>query len=108
MDIYLAVAKFIGEMFKDLSVLFIVYFVLMNIITFALFYCDKQKAIKHKWRIPEATLLLFSFAGGSVGAFSAMRIFRHKTKHPKFYILVPVALVLHIAVITTGVIGMLH
>ncbi len=83
----------------------IVYLMIINIISFLMFYIDKQKAKKHKWRIPEATLLLFSFIGGSFGAFLAMKIFRHKTKHAKFYICVPLFMVLHIIIIVTGIIG---
>lgn len=60
---------------------------------------DKAKAKKHKWRIPEKTLLGIAFLGGGVGAFLGMKIFHHKTKHTLFRILVPVAIVLHIIII---------
>lgn len=58
-----------------------------------MFYIDKQRAIKHQWRISESALLLSAFIGGSFGAAAGMKIFRHKTKHPKFYILVPALLI---------------
>ena len=74
----------------------------------AMFYSDKQKAKKHRWRIPESTLLLSAFIGGSFGAFAAMKIFRHKTKHAKFYICVPLFMILHILVIATGIIGIIN
>ena len=70
---------------------------LMNLLAFILYGVDKRKAQRGAWRIPEATLLLVAFLGGSVGAFLGMEIFRHKTKHAKFKILVPLFLVLHIA-----------
>ncbi len=70
---------------------------LMNLLAFVLYGIDKLKAKKGAWRIPEATLLLVAFLGGSVGAFLGMEIFRHKTKHAKFKILVPLFLILHIA-----------
>ena len=69
----------------------------VNLITFMLYAIDKAKAKKNKWRIPEATLLLVAFLGGSVGALLGMEIFRHKTRHLKFRILVPLFLILHIA-----------
>ena len=72
---------------------------LMSVVTFFLYGADKRKAQKGKWRISESTLLLFSFLGGSLGAFLGMRAFRHKTQHWKFKILVPLFLVLHIALL---------
>ncbi len=79
--------------------LIILLYIIMSIAAFFMYYIDKRKAIKKKWRIPEATLLGVSFFGGSFGAFAAMRIFRHKTKHAKFYITVPLMMILHIALI---------
>ncbi len=70
---------------------------LMNLLAFALYGTDKLKAKKGAWRIPEATLLLVAFLGGSLGALLGMELFRHKTKHAKFKVLVPLFLVLHIA-----------
>jgi uncharacterized membrane protein YsdA (DUF1294 family) len=49
------------------------------------------------WRISEPTLLAFAALGGSVGALAAMKLFHHKTKHKKFYIGVPVIIILQIA-----------
>lgn len=68
---------------------------LFNVATFAIYGIDKMKARKGKWRIPEATLLLLAFLGGSIGAFAGMEVFHHKTHHRKFTILVPVFLCLH-------------
>ena len=70
---------------------------LMNLLAFVLYGVDKLKAKKGAWRIPEATLLLVAFLGGSLGALLGMEVFRHKTKHAKFRILVPLFLILHIA-----------
>src|SRR5262249_37845976 len=36
------------------------------------------------WRVPETTLLVLAFAGGSLGAWTAMTCFRHKTVKGKF------------------------
>lgn len=58
---------------------------------------DKRKAVKKKWRIPEATLLFWAAIGGSVGALTGMYVFRHKTKHPKFTLGVPAILIAQIA-----------
>ena len=50
---------------------------------------DKRKAIKNAWRIPEATLISVALLGGSLGCLMGMRIFRHKTRHHKFSIGLP-------------------
>ncbi|MCQ2516381.1 MAG: DUF1294 domain-containing protein [Saccharofermentans sp.] len=73
-----------------------IYLVLINIITFITYGMDKRLAIKHKWRISEATLILLAAIGGSIGAFLGMQVFRHKTKHMKFVIGVPVIFILQI------------
>ena len=70
---------------------------LVNLLAFALYGIDKLKAKKGAWRIPESTLLLVAFLGGSLGALLGMELFRHKTKHAKFKVLVPLFLILHIA-----------
>ena len=69
----------------------------VNLLAFVLYGVDKLKAKKGAWRIPEATLLLVAFLGGSLGALLGMEVFRHKTKHAKFKVLVPLFLILHIA-----------
>jgi len=65
------------------------YLILINIIAFITIYIDKQKAIKHKWRIKEVTLFLISIVGGSLGTLLGMYTFRHKTKHKKFTLGIP-------------------
>ena len=60
-----------------------------SIITFVLFGVDKSRAINHRWRIRESTLLIASSFGG-IGGLMGMLIFHHKTRKWKFRILVPV------------------
>ena len=74
-----------------------IYILLINLISFFAMGIDKLKAKKNKWRIPEGTLLLFCFLGGGVGGLLGMSLFRHKTKHAKFLILVPLSIVLWLA-----------
>ena len=71
---------------------------LWNIVTFALYGVDKHKAKKNKWRISERSLILCAFLMGSVGAFLGMSVFRHKTKHLKFRLLIPIALIVNIGI----------
>lgn len=74
----------------------IVYLFVINVITFLIYGIDKQKAKKDKWRVPERVLFLFSFLGGSIGALSGMKVFRHKTQKWKFKIGIPFILILQI------------
>ena len=72
---------------------------LWNIVTFALYGIDKRKAIKSKWRISEKSLIFCAFIMGSVGALSGMSVFRHKTRHLKFKLLLPLALIVNIGIL---------
>ena len=74
----------------------LVYLFLINAAGFMLMLADKRKARKKLWRIPEATLLLVAVFGGSIGSLLGMYMFRHKTKHLKFTVGIPVILVLQI------------
>lgn len=73
-----------------------IYLLIINVVTFALYGIDKWKAIHNKWRIREATLLITALIGGSLGAFIAMQMFRHKTKKWYFKYTVPAMLVVHV------------
>ena len=70
------------------------YLLLSNLVAFVVYGIDKYKARKGKWRIPESTLLTLAMFGGSIGAWLAMKAFHHKTMHKKFYIGVPMIIVL--------------
>ena len=83
--------------------IFLVFYALMTIVTFILYGVDKGKAKKGRWRIPEKTLLLFAACFGGLGAFLGMKIFRHKTKHTSFKILVPTFMIIHFIMIAAGV-----
>ena len=77
----------------------IIYFVIMNIVGFAIMGIDKRKAIKRTFRIPEATLFIVALIGGSIGSILGMRVFRHKTRHWYFVIGMPAILILQIAML---------
>ncbi|WP_297435764.1 DUF1294 domain-containing protein [uncultured Clostridium sp.] len=80
---------------KDLVSL---YLIVINIIGFIIMYVDKVKAIKHQWRVQEKTLIGIALIGGSIGSYLGMHIFRHKTKHPKFYIGIPAILIIELII----------
>lgn len=76
-----------------------IYIIVINIISFIIYYIDKVLAIKHKYRIPEAVLILFSMLGGPLGSLLSMSLFHHKTKHLKFIIINPLLLCIWIYII---------
>ena len=77
----------------------LIYLLTVNAAAMLFMLADKCKAKKKAWRIPEATLMGLAAIGGSLGALMGMQLFRHKTKHPKFFIGIPVLLVLHVALL---------
>lgn len=81
------------------SKIFIIYLIIINIFTFILVYIDKQKAVKHKWRISEKNYFIISILGGCLGMLLGMKIFHHKTKHPTFYIGIPLILITWIIIL---------
>jgi len=59
----------------------------INIITFLSLGYDKLQAKAGGRRIPEKTLLLMGILGGAIGGLLGMQVFRHKTRHSKFWII---------------------
>ena len=74
----------------------ILYLIIINAVGFLLMLADKRAAKKSAWRIPEARLMSIALSGGCFGVYAGMMLFRHKTKHPKFSIGVPIIIVLYI------------
>ena len=74
------------------------YGVMINAAGFILFGIDKHRAKKRQWRIPEKSLFLLAFLGGSLGCLLGMRIFHHKTRHQRFVIGIPAILCLQAVV----------
>lgn len=81
------------------------YLIIVNAAAFGLMLADKLKAKRGAWRIPEATLMGTALIGGSIGAIAGMNIFRHKTKHPKFYVGLPLILAAQVILATILVIN---
>lgn len=71
-----------------------VYLAVINLTAISAFGIDKWKALHARWRIPESVLLGLAAIGGSIGALIGMELFRHKTLHLRFRLLVPIILLL--------------
>ena len=77
----------------------LIYLLLINAAGFCIMLYDKYLAKNKLWRIPENTLLGIAVFGGSIGCWLGMYIARHKTRHLKFTIGVPVILAVQILIV---------
>lgn len=82
-----------------MKTLLCLYLLIINALGLLIMLADKEKAKKHRWRIPESTLLTVAALGGSVGCYAGMRLFHHKTRKPKFYIGVPVIFAVQVLIV---------
>ncbi|MCL1811447.1 MAG: DUF1294 domain-containing protein [Methanomassiliicoccaceae archaeon] len=72
-------------------------YLVLNAVSLLLYYLDKKKAQKGRYRISEATLIIIGFLG-PFGALAGMKIFRHKTQKTKFK-LIYLFLILHLVLL---------
>jgi len=99
---------------KEQSLLHIVlvYLAVINVVTFFMYGIDKRRSTSgrllptgrkktkmSKLRIRETTLLGLAVLGGSIGAWSGMKIWHHKTLHKKFKYGVPAIIIVQITLI---------
>ena len=79
----------------------IVYLIVISIISIVVCIYDKKISKKNRveLRTPEKTLLILSALGGSVAMFATMLLIRHKTKHVKFMLGIPLIIILQVALI---------
>ena len=90
---------------EELIIPLIVYLAVISIISVVVTAYDKTAAkIAKKHRTRESTLLILSALGGSIAMLVTMLLIRHKTKHPKFMIGIPVIILLQAAAVTALVI----
>ncbi len=79
---------------KIIGIGLIVYFLIMCVIAGGVTICDKI-ASKHaeRRRVRESTLLWIAFFGGAVPMYITMHAIRHKTKHLKFMLGIPLIII---------------
>lgn len=77
------------------SKLLLIYLTVISLVAIILTVADKAKAKRDAWRIPEATLMLVGLFGGALPMYVTMKTIRHKTKHKKFMIGLPLEIALH-------------
>lgn len=76
------------------------YLLAISVITVIFTVYDKIAAKKFpRHRVPEKVLMGLGLIGGAAAEFIIMKIIRHKTRHKKFMIGLPVMIAFHIALI---------
>ena len=78
---------------------FLLYLAVISVVSVLVCCYDKIAAKKGWCRTPEKTLLLLSVLGGSAAMYLTMQIIRHKTRHNKFMVGIPLIILLQIAII---------
>lgn len=83
----------------DTTVLIAVFYIaVISLLTIAVTVYDKIAAKKRpKRRIRENTLLLLAILGGGPAEYLTMLVIRHKTRHKKFMVGLPVIILLEAA-----------
>jgi uncharacterized membrane protein YsdA (DUF1294 family) len=74
------------------------YLLIVNAAAFLLMLADKWKALQKDRRIRENILIASAVIGGSIGTWVGMYLFRHKTKHLKFTLGIPIILAIQILI----------
>ena len=80
--------------------IFLIYLAVISALSLVVTVYDKiaaKKLPRHRTR--EATLLIMSALGGSAAMLLTMLVIRHKTKHVKFMLGIPVIILLQLAAV---------
>ena len=88
------------QFFSDHPILTIVigYLAIISLISVVVCIYDKKisKRNRVELRIPEKTLIMLSLLGGSVAMYITMQLVRHKTKHIKFMLGIPLIIIIQL------------
>lgn len=79
--------------------IFIIYICIISLISIIVTVCDKHFAIHRKWRVRESTLLILSALGESVAMYITMQLIRHKTRHIKFMLGIPIIFIIQLIIL---------
>ena len=79
-----------------------IFLFIINLIAFLCMFIDKRRAVLHRWRISEATLILLALFGGSLGVLFGMIAFHHKTKKLRFVFGIPFIILIQFLLICYG------
>ena len=81
--------------------IFLAYIAIISLISVIVCIYDKKISKKNRveLRTPEKNLMLLSALGGSVAMFITMQIIRHKTKHVKFMLGIPLIIIVQAVIV---------
>lgn len=74
------------------------YLLIVNAAALLLMLADKWKAQQKDRRIRENVLIGAAIIGGSLGVWAGMYLFRHKTRHLKFTLGIPIIFAVQILI----------
>lgn len=79
------------------SAFLLIYLALISLVSIAFTVYDKLAAKRRpKHRVPEKALMLLGAFGGAAAMYATMLLIRHKTKHNKFMIGLPIMIAVQI------------
>ncbi len=81
--------------FNNKEITFLIYIIIINIVSFFNFGFDKSKSRKNDHRISEMSLMILALLGGAAGALLGMVVFKHKTSKIKFTLGIPIIFILN-------------
>lgn len=81
----------------------LVYFAAVNLFSALITVYDKQCAKAKRRRISEDFLLTSALLGGALFEYITMKAIRHKTRHKKFMVGLPVMIFLQLAALAAAV-----
>jgi uncharacterized membrane protein YsdA (DUF1294 family)/cold shock CspA family protein len=74
----------------------LILYLVMSLITFAVYAEDKSRAKQGRWRVSEKTLHLCEFMGGWLGGFVAQRKLHHKSSKVSYQVVFWAIVIFHI------------
>ncbi len=81
------------------SAFLLIYLALISLVSIAVTVYDKIAAKRRpKHRVPEKVLMLLGALGGAAAMYAVMLLIRHKTKHTKFMVGLPVIIAAHVLI----------
>ena len=78
-------------------------FAVINLASAVVCAYDKEKAIWGGRRVSEAMLMFLALAGGAVAMYITMILIKHKTRHMKFMIGLPVIIAVQAMLVVVAV-----
>lgn len=84
---------------KQINENVLIFYVLVNTVTFFTYWVDKSKARTNSWRISENTLHGLSLFGGWLGAALAQEFLRHKSKKTSFRVAYWFTVISHLSIV---------